>query len=194
MVRWFSLVCLLSCLSGCGYGDFQRHDAYVESKWADVLKQYQCRSDLVPHIVAVVKGQSNFEPSVLTRVIDARSLVLTAAATSSLLDHPQAFTQFQKAQTELSNALSQLFTIAQRYPHLKSDPTFESMHRTLLGVEQLIQASHHAYIHAAQGYNTLARSFPSNITGLFLGYKSKPHLHINHEASGPTMAAAALPG
>lgn len=193
MKCWLALVCLTTLLMGCGYGDFQRQDAYVQSKWNDVLQQYQRRADLIPRAVATVKGQPNFEHSALARLIDARSKAAFIPATPELLNHPAAFTQFQQAQVELSEAVDHLFTIAERYPHLQSNPAFQDIRNMLTDADQRISATHHAYLLAAQDYNALARSFPSNITGLFLGYKTKPKFNAKNEAAATAIAKTTFP-
>ena len=193
MKRWLALACLTILLTGCGYGDFQRQDAYVQAKWKDVLQQYQRRADLIPRVVATVKVQPNFEPSALTRLIDARSKVAIIPAAPELLDHPDAFAQFQQAQDELSGALRHLIAVAERYPHLQTNPAFRGMRNTLAGADYHLTIAHDAYLHAAQEYNALARSFPSNITGLVLGYRTKPKFTSHHKATAVSIAKTDFP-
>ena len=108
-------------LSGCGYNDFQRLDESVKGAWSEVLNQYQRRSDLIPNIVATVKGEANFEQETLTKVIEARSRATSIQATPALVNDPAAFAKFQAAQGELTGALSRLMVVAEQYPNLKAN-------------------------------------------------------------------------
>ena len=111
-------------LSGCGYNDFQRLDEDVKGSWAEVLNQYQRRSDLIPNIVATVKGEANFEQETLTKVIQARASATSIQATPELINNPEAFNKFQAAQGELSSALSRLLVVTENYPNLKANQGF----------------------------------------------------------------------
>src|SRR5436190_10873857 len=112
MIRAFWLATLAFVatlgLSGCGYNDFQRLDEQTKAAWAEVLNQYQRRSDLIPNIVATVKGEANFEQETLTKVVEARAKATSIQATPELINNPAAFDRFQQAQGELSGALSRL--------------------------------------------------------------------------------------
>ncbi|MDH4061270.1 MAG: LemA family protein, partial [Aquincola sp.] len=107
-------------LSGCGYNDFQRLDEQTKSAWSEVVNQYQRRADLIPNIVATVKGEANFEQETLTKVIEARSKATSIQATPELINNPDAFNKFQAAQGELSSALSRLMVVVEQYPNLKA--------------------------------------------------------------------------
>ena len=105
----FTLAALLSLLlSGCGYNDFQRLDEQTKSAWSEVLNQYQRRADLVPNIVATVKGEAAFEQDTLTKVVEARAKATSIQVTPETLNDPAAFSKFQAAQGELGSALSRL--------------------------------------------------------------------------------------
>ena len=95
-------------LTGCGYNDFQRLDEQTKSAWSEVLNQYQRRADLVPNIVATVKGEAAFEQDTLTKVIEARAKATSIQVTPETLNDPAAFSKFQAAQGELGSALSRL--------------------------------------------------------------------------------------
>src|SRR6187431_2310439 len=101
-------------LSGCGYNDFQRLDEQVKAGWSEVLNQYQRRADLIPNIVATVKGEANFEQETLTKVIEARAKATSIQVTPETLNDPAAFQKFQQAQGELSSALSRLMVVSER--------------------------------------------------------------------------------
>src|SRR5690242_11501202 len=100
--RWLPMLMLAAVLTGCGYNDFQRLDEASKSAWSEVLNQYQRRADLVPNIVASVKGEANFEQDTLTKVIEARAKATSIQVTPETLNNPEAFNKFQQAQGELS--------------------------------------------------------------------------------------------
>src|SRR3954466_2689897 len=118
--KWLLILALLASLTGCGYNDFQKLDEETKSAWAEVLNQYQRRADLVPNLVATVKGEASFEQETLTRVIEARARATSIQATPELVNDPEAFDKFQKAQGELTGALSRLMVVAEQYPNLKA--------------------------------------------------------------------------
>lgn len=173
---------LAALLSGCGYNDFQRLDEQVKSGWAEVLNQYQRRADLIPNIVATVKGEADFEQTTLTRVVEARSKATSIQATPELINDPQAFNQFQQAQGELSSALSRLMVVVEQYPNLKANQGFQDLRVQLEGTENRITVARNRYIQAVQDYNVLARSFPSNLTAMVFGYDVKPSFTVQNEA------------
>ena len=170
-------------LSGCGYNDFQRLDEDVKGGWAEVLNQYQRRSDLIPNIVATVKGEANFEQETLTKVIEARSKATSIQATPELINDPEAFNKFQQAQGELSGALSRLLVVTENYPNLKANQAFQDLRVQLEGTENRITVARNRYIKAVQDYNVLARSFPSNLTAMVFGYEVKPSFTVTNEAA-----------
>jgi len=170
-------------LSGCGYNDFQRQDEGVKASWAEVLNQYQRRADLVPNLVATVKGEANFEQETLTRVIEARSKATAVQATPELVNNPEAFKKFQSAQGELSSALSRLLVVTENYPNLKANQGFQDLRVQLEGTENRITVARNRYIKAVQEYNVLARSFPSNLTAMVFGYLPKASFTVENEAT-----------
>ena len=182
MKRLLALLLLASALTGCGYNDYQRLDEETKSKWSQVLNQYQRRADLVPNIVASVKGEANFEQETLTKVIEARSKATSIQATPELINDPAAFEKFQQAQGELTGALSRLMVVAEQYPQLQANQAFRDLRVTLEGTENRITVARNAYIQSVQQYNVLARSFPTNLTGMIFGYKAKPNFTVQNEA------------
>ncbi|HEY8710964.1 MAG TPA: LemA family protein [Burkholderiaceae bacterium] len=169
-------------LSGCGYNRFQGLDEQVKAAWSEVLNQYQRRSDLVPNIVATVKGEASFEQNTLIKVIEARSRATSIQATPELINDPAAFDKFQKAQGELTGALSRLMVVAEQYPQLRANQAFQDLRVTLEGTENRITVARNRYIKAVEEYNVLARSFPSNLTAMVFGYKIKPNFTVQNEA------------
>ena len=173
---------LAALLSGCGYNDFQRLDEQVKSAWAEVLNQYQRRADLIPNIVATVKGEADFEQTTLTRVIEARSRATSIQATPELINDPAAFNKFQQAQGELSSALSRLMVVVEQYPTLKANQAFQDLRVQLEGTENRITVARNRYIKEVQAYNVLTRSFPTNLTAMVFSYQVKPGFTVQNEA------------
>ena len=169
-------------LSGCGYNDFQRLDEQTQSAWSEVLNQYQRRADLVPNLVATVKGEAAFEQETLTRVIEARARATPIQVTPETLNDPQAMQRFQEAQSGLGSALSRLLAISENYPNLKANQGFQDLRVQLEGTENRIAVARNRYIQAVQQYNVLVRSFPSNLTAMALSYSVKPNLSVANEA------------
>ena len=169
-------------LPGCGYNDFQSGDEAVKAAWSEVLNQYQRRADLVPNIVATVKGEASFEQETLTRVIEARSKATSIQATPELINDPAAFDKFQKAQGELSSALSRLLVVSEQYPSLRANQAFQDLRVTLEGTENRITVARNKYVQAVQAYNVKVRSVPTNFTAMLFGYKAKPNFTVQNEA------------
>jgi LemA protein len=182
MKKWLLILALLASLTGCGYNDFQRLDEQTKSAWAEVLNQYQRRADLVPNLVATVKGEANFEQDTLTKVIEARAKATSVQVTPETLNDPQAFQKFQQAQAQLSSALSRLLVVSERYPDLKSNQSFRDLRVQLEGTENRITVARNRYIQAVQEYNVLARSFPTNLTAMVFHYPPKPNFTVQNEA------------
>jgi len=168
-------------LSGCGYNEFQRQDEAVKANWSEVLNQYQRRADLVPNLVATVKGEANFEQETLTKVVEARAKATSIQATPELINDPQAFQKFQAAQGELSSALSRLLVVSENYPNLKANQGFQDLRVQLEGTENRITVARNRYIKTVADYNTLARSFPTNLTAMMFHYEVKPNFTVENE-------------
>lgn len=185
-LRWFLAVLVTFWLTGCGYNDFQRLDEQSKAAWSEVLNQYQRRLDLVPNIVATVKGETNFEQETLVKVVEARAKATAIQVTPELLNNPEAMKKFQAAQGELGGALSRLLAVSEQYPSLKSNQGFSDLRVQLEGCENRITVARNKYIQAVQDYNVLARSFPSNLTAKVFGYEAKPTFTIENEAAKST--------
>jgi LemA protein len=170
-------------LTGCGYNDFQRLDEQSQSGWSEVLNQYQRRADLIPNIVATVKGEANFEQETLTKVVEARAKATSIQVTPETLKDPEAMKKFQAAQGELSSALSRLLVVSENYPNLKANQGFADLRVQLEGTENRITVARNRYIKTVQDYNVLARSFPTNLTAMVMGYKPKANFSVANEAA-----------
>ena len=173
---------LTLALSGCGYNQFQKLDEEVSAGWAEVLNQYQRRADLIPNVVATVKGEANFEQETLTKVVEARAKATSIQATPELVNNPEAFEKFQRAQGELSGALSRLLVVSEQYPNLKANQGFQDLRVQLEGTENRITVARNRYIKTVAEYNVLVRSLPSNFTAMVMGYKVKPSFTVSNEA------------
>ena len=176
------LVCLTLALPGCGYNQFQSLDEQTKSAWSEVLNQYQRRADLVPNIVATVKGEAAFEQDTLTKVVEARAKATSIQVTPDTLNNPEAFKKFQAAQGELSGALSRLLVVTENYPNLKANQGFQDLRVQLEGTENRITVARNRYIKTVQDYNILARSFPNNLTAMIFSYSVKPNFTVDNEA------------
>ncbi|RQP27736.1 LemA family protein [Burkholderia ubonensis] len=169
-------------LSGCGYNAIQTGDEQVKANWSEVLNQYQRRADLVPNLVNTVKGYANQEREVLTSVTRARAQVGSIRATPELISDPQAFAKFEAAQGQLTASLSRLLVVSENYPQLKSDANFRDLQAQLEGTENRIAVARNRYIRSVQTYNTIVRSFPSNLTAKAFGYQERPNFSVSNEA------------
>ena len=178
----FAAVTAALALSGCGYNDFQRLDEQTKSAWSEVLNQYQRRADLIPNVVATVKGEANFEQETLTRVVEARAKATSIQATPALVNDPAAFQKFQQAQGELSGALSRLLVVSEQYPNLKANQGFQDLRVQLEGTENRITVARGRYVKAVSEYNVKVREVPTNLTAKVFGYEVKPNFSVQNEA------------
>ena len=183
------LLLLALQLSGCGYNTLQATDEQINAAWSEVLNQYQRRADLVPNLVNVVKGYASHEREVLETVTTARARVGSLQATPELVNDEQAFARFQAAQGELTSAISRLLVVAENYPNLKADGAFRDLQAQLEGTENRITVARNRYIQAVQQYNTTVRSFPTNLTAMVFGMKTKPNFSVENEQAISTPPA-----
>lgn len=183
MRNWLLFVMLLlsMSLSGCGYNTLQSTDEQIKASWSEVLNQYQRRADLVPNLVNVVKGYAAHEKEVLTQVTEARARVGSIQASPELINDEQAFARFQQAQAQMTSALSRLLLVSENYPQLKADGVFRDLQAQLEGTENRITVARNRYIKAVQEYNVTVRSFPSNLTAMMFGFKTKPNFSVENE-------------
>lgn len=170
-------------LAGCGYNDLQRQDEGVKAAWSEVLNQYQRRADLVPNLVATVKGYAAQEEKVLTEVTAARASVGNIKATPELINDPAAFEKFVAAQNQLQGALSRLLLVSENYPQLKSDALFRDLTAQLEGTENRITVARNRYIKSVQEYNTTVRQVPTNFTAMLFKLDVKPNFSVANEAA-----------
>ena len=153
----------------------------VETAWAQVENQYQRRIDLIPNLVATVKGYATHEQETLQGVIDAR-----AKATQVTVDPtnatPEQLAAFQAAQGELSQALGRLLAVAESYPDLKANENFRDLQQQLEGTENRIAVARQTFNDTARKYNTEIRRFPKNIIAGAFGFERKPYFEAEDGA------------
>ena len=171
-------------LSGCGYNTIQTTDEQTKAAWSEVLNQYQRRADLIPNLVATVKGAANFEKSTYIAVTEARAKVGQVNTAGAAPNDPAAFSQFSNAQDNLSSALSRLLVTVENYPNLKASQNFEDLQAQLEGTENRIAVARRDYIDAVQQYNTTLRTIPGRwIAGIFYpDAKVKQNFTISEQA------------
>jgi len=181
MYKWIIPLLLAGILSGCGYNDLQVSDENVKAGWAEVLNQYKRRADLVPNLVNVVKGYAAHEKEVLTEVTEARARVGAIQATPELVNDEEAFKNFIAAQGQMTSAISRLLAVAENYPQLKADGLFRDLQAQIEGTENRITVARNRYIDTVKNFNVIVRSFPTNLTAMVFGYKTKPSFTIENE-------------
>ena len=181
VLRTCLILLLVAGLSGCGYNAIQRQDEAVKASWSEVINQYQRRADLVPNLVATVKGYAQHEEKVFTEVTEARAKVGSIKVDADTLNDAEKLKQFQAAQGQLSSALSRLMVVSENYPQLKADGLFQNLQAQLEGTENRVTVARNRYVQAVQAYNTLIRSFPNNLTAKMFGYKVKPNFSVENE-------------
>jgi LemA protein len=169
-------------LSGCGYNDLQGLDEDTKATWSEVVNQYQRRADLIPNLVATVKGYAAHEKDTLESVVQARSQATGIQVTPETLKDPAAFEKFQQAQAGLSSALGRLIAIAENYPNLKADQNFRDLQSQLEGTENRIAVARKRYIEKVAEYNKSVRFFPTNLTAKYLLHmEEKPNFTVADE-------------
>ncbi|NGM62398.1 LemA family protein [Sphingobacterium sp. SGG-5] len=169
-----ALVGLFTALSfsSCGYNTMVSKDENVKAKWAQVENTYQRRADLIPNLVATVKGAAEHEQGTLTAVVEARAKATSVTVDPSNLSE-EAIAEYQKTQDALSQSIGRLLVSVEAYPDLKANTNFQELQAQLEGTENRITVERRAYNEAVQDYNTTVRSFPNNIMASIFGFKAK---------------------
>ena len=174
-VRLAVLMPLLALfLTGCGFNNIPTYEEQAKAKWAEVLNQYQRRSDLVPNLVETVKGFAKQESSVLEAVTAARARASSIQVNASTITDPETFKKFQDAQSQLSGSLGRLLATSEQYPELKSSQNFLALQSQLEGTENRIAVARRDYIEAVRVYNTELRTFPGRIWYSIFYSSNKP--------------------
>lgn len=169
------LALIVALFFGGTYNRLVKLQAAVDQNWAQVQNVYQRRADLVPNLVNTVQGAANFEKSTLVEITNARASVgrVQLDPNKAPTDAAQ-LEQFQAAQGQLSNALSRLLVVVERYPELQANQNFLSLQAQLEGTENRISVERGNFNAAVQSYNVAVRSFPTNIVAGMFGFTQRP--------------------
>ncbi|MDH3402064.1 MAG: LemA family protein [Acidobacteriota bacterium] len=170
-------------LQGCGYNRLVALQEGVEGAWSQVENVYQRRADLIPNLVATVKGAADFEQETLARVIEARSKISQVSFDSA--PDARQLEQFQSAQDGLSSALSRLLVVVERYPELKATDAFRDLQAQLEGTENRITVERQRFNEATREYNTARRQFPTIVVSKLFGFGEKPYFRAVEGADSP---------
>ncbi len=170
-------------VAGCGYNGVIDKDEAVKAAWSEVENQYQRRADLVPNLVATVKGASAFEAGTLTAVIEARARATSVRVDASIIDDPKRLEEFQQAQQALSSSLGRLIAVAEAYPALKASDTYRDLLVQLEGTENRIAVARGRYISVVADYNAYVQRLPTSIGAALRKKSTRPTFNATtHDA------------
>lgn len=191
------LLILPAALAGCGINTIPTKQEKARAAWADVQNDYQRRADLIPNLVATVKGFAAQERTVLVQVTQARASATQVKVDASTLTDPAAFARYEQAQNQLSGVLGRLLAVSERYPDLKSNENFMALQSQLEGTENRITVARRDYNEAVRDFNTTLRTFPGMIwaSTFYHNEKAMALFSANPAAqSAPTVNFDAVPG
>jgi LemA protein len=184
-VKWMMAALALTLVAnGCGYNQLQQMEEQVFRAWGNVESNLQRRADLVPNLVATVKGYASHEKDTLQAVVEARAKATSINLTTKDLGNAKAMQQLQNAQGGLSSALSRLMVVVERYPDLKANQNFLDLQNQLEGTENRINVARQRYNQAVEAFNSKLRSFPYSLTNSLL-------LHLDRKEYFKAEAGAA---
>ena len=166
-------IAMLPALSSCNYNSLVEKDQAVNQSWADVENQYQRRADLIPNLVATVKGYAAHEEETFQKVTEARAKATSVNITADQLDEA-SLRKFQEAQNELTGALKSLLAVSEAYPDLKANENFKDLQVQLEGTENRVTTARGRYTEAVQDFNTTIKKFPTTIYAGWFGFKERP--------------------
>lgn len=169
-------------LAGCGINSVPTAEEQVNAKWGDLQADYQRRADLIPNLVATVKGYAQQEKTVLTQVTEARAKATSVQLNAGDLSDPAKVQAFQNAQNQLSGSLGRLLVSVEAYPDLKSNQNFLALQDQLEGTENRIEIARRDYNESVREYNTLIRTFPTAV-GAKIFYGAKPKVPFEASAA-----------
>jgi LemA protein len=176
-----AVIILVAAVIG-SYNSLVALDQDVRAKWGQVENVYQRRADLVPNLVATVKGAAAFEKDTFTAVTEARAKVGQVQIGSDIVNNPEAFAKFQQAQDGLTSALSRLMVVVERYPDLKATQNFRDLQSQLEGTENRIAVERMRFNESAQAFNTKRMSFPTVLIAEFFGDRFKEKAYFKAQA------------
>ena len=206
LARLALIVMVPVLLASCGINNIPTKEERAKAQWAEVQNQYQRRADLIPNLVATVKGYAAQESSVLIGVTQARAAANAVKADASILSDPAAFQRYQQAQNQLSVALTPLRVLQENYPDLKSNTNFLALQSQLEGTENRITISRRDYNESVRDYNLEFKTFPNSFWAGFhkaskpmvmfeanAGSQNAPTVDFAPAAPAVNMAPAAAP-
>ncbi len=176
------LVVLVAVTFGGTYNQLVAKEEGVNGAWAQVESVYQRRADLVPNLVATVKGYAAHEKETLENVTEARAKIGKMNVSSDILNDPNGLAKFQEAQSQLTSALSRLLVVAEQYPDLKASQNFLALQNQLEGTENRITVERQRFNEAARDFNAFRRQFPNNIVAGFFSFENKVYFQSNEDA------------
>lgn len=185
----FGAIAAAALLSGCGLNSIPAEDEAVKARWADVENYYQRRADLIPNLVATVKGYAKQEQDTLTKVTEARAKATSIQISAADVTDPDKIAAYQAAQGQLSQGLGRLLASVEAYPDLKSNQNFLALQSQLEGTENRIAVARRDYNEAVQAYNTTIRTFPAIIAAKVV-YGAKPMVPFAATTPGADTAPA----
>lgn len=174
---WIVIIAVIVIFGGCGVQKYNKMvglDEAVKNSWGTVQSQYQRRTDLIPNLVATVKGAANFEQETLTKVVEARAKATSINVNPDDLT-PEKMQQFQQAQGQLSQALGRLLMVTENYPTLQANQNFRDLQAQIEGTENRISVARKDFNDVARNYNSAIRTFPNNIVAGFGGFQQRPY-------------------
>jgi LemA protein len=180
------LLLVVVAIGAAAYNRLVRASQTVDRQWAQVQNVYQRRADLVPNLVSTVSGAANFEKSTLTEITAARASVgQVKVSPNSAPEDPQQLAEFDRAQAQLSSALSRLLVVVERYPELRATQNFQDLQAQLEGTENRIAVERGRFNEVVQSYNTIVKSFPALLYAGALGFKERPYFSATPGADTP---------
>jgi len=183
------LLFVVPLLASCGVNSIPTYQEQAKAAWAEVLNQYQRRTDLIPNLVATVKGAANFESKTLEAVVEARAKVGQVQLPPDILTNPQAMQVFEQNQAALTSALSRLLVVSEQYPELKANANFQTLQAQLEGTENRIAVARRDYIAAVQQFNTELKTFPGRFWAWLLYSDAKEMAQFTIDDKAATVPA-----
>jgi LemA protein len=166
------VIALALALSGCSYNKFTSQEETVKAQWSEIQNQLQRRNDLIGNLVETVKGYATHEREVFTQIAQSREKLAGARTPTDQIE----------AANQQSAALARLLAVVENYPQLKADQTFIRLMDEIAGTENRIAVARGRYNEAARNYNTLRRSFPSNVTAKVFSFQEYPYFEAPADA------------
>lgn len=185
-IIWIAVVVVIVVWLYSGYNGLVSKDEAVINKWAAVEADYQRRSDLIPNLVATVKGYAEHESSTLESVTEARGRATSVTLNAEDLTE-ENLRAYQEAQSEVKSALGRLIAVAESYPDLKANENFRDLQVQLEGTENRIAVSRKEFNDAVRSYNVAVRRFPTNILASLFGFERKASFSADEGAEQAPM-------